>query len=59
MSELSAKNLRRVKNMLNVLLKTIVKETTVIKIKIGLGQFFTKYIGKNLRDFLRRKTSHL
>jgi hypothetical protein len=45
--------------MLHVLLKTVVKETTVIKIKIGLGQFFTKYIGKNLRDFLKKKTSHL
>jgi len=35
--------------MLIVLLKTVVKETTVIKIKIGLSQFFTKYIGKNLK----------
>lgn len=45
--------------MLKVLDEIVVKDITVLKIKIGMGQFFTKYMGKNLHKFLKSKTNHL
>ena len=45
--------------MLKVLHEIVVKDITILKIKIGMGQFFTKYMGKNLNKFLKSKTNHM
>ena len=45
--------------MLKIILEVVIKDVSVLKIKLGLGQYFTKYIGKGLRKFLKSKTHHL
>lgn len=44
---------------LKVLTDLVMKDMSVLKIKIGLGQFFTKKIGKRFHKFLTSKTPHL
>lgn len=44
---------------MKILHDIVVHDITVLKIKIGMGQFFTKSIGKHLNKFLKSKTHHI
>ncbi len=45
--------------MLKVFYEIIVKDISILKIKIGLGQIFVKKIGKNVNKFLKSKIHHI
>lgn len=59
LSELNKNNEQKVIRMLKVFYEIIVKDISILKIKIGLGQFFIKKIGKNVNKFLKSKIHHI
>ncbi len=59
LTELSSKTEHKVTRVLKTFYEIVVKDISVVKIKMGWSQMFSKKMGKHLNKFLKCKTHHM